>query len=211
MSIKTKSENLFESFLQANGVRFEQIEQATTPRPDYLIYDGRNGKIIFEIKELAEDDNFGVVHPTHPHITSFSAIVGEHVRRRIELSKRQIQYGAKQGIPSVLLIYNSLDPLQMVGTEDVDFTTAMYGQLTTLINKKTGAGSELFHGRNQLLQKNKNTSFSAVGHLCDRSGKTTVKLFENAYAAVKLPFDAMPPCLGVVRVQLDDDVPLVVP
>jgi hypothetical protein len=131
--------------------------------------------------------------------------VGDHVRRRIELSKRQIQYGAKQGIPSALLIYNNLDPVfQMTGTQDFDFTAAMYGELTTLINKNTGNGSELFHGRNQLLQRNKNTSFSAVGHLCDRGGETTVKLFENAFAAVKLPLDEMPPCLGVVRVQIDD-------
>jgi hypothetical protein len=98
----------------------------------------------------------------------------------------------------------------MTGTQNLDFTTAMYGELTTLINKKTGAGSELFYGRNQLLQKNKNTSFSAVGHLCDRGGETTIKLIENAFAAVKLPFDEMPPCLGVVRVRIDE-TPLIVP
>lgn len=30
--------------------------------------------------------------------------VGDHVRRRIEGAKKQIQYGANQGIPSLLLI-----------------------------------------------------------------------------------------------------------
>jgi hypothetical protein len=89
VSVKTKSEKLFESLLKANDVRFEEIEQAATPRPDFLVYVG-NTQIIFEVKELAEDENFGVINPTYPHIKSFRTIVGDHVRRRIELSKGSV-------------------------------------------------------------------------------------------------------------------------
>jgi hypothetical protein len=209
--MKTKSEETFESFLAANNLPFEKIKEDTTPRPDYLVSIG-DLKLVFELKELAEDENFGVIaDPAHPHIKSHSRTVGNHVRRRIEGSRKQIHYGAKQGIPSVLLIYNNLDPVfQMFGTEDMDFTTAMYGELTVLLNKKTREASELFHGKNQLLQKNKNTSFSALGRLCDRGGEITVTLFENVFSAVKIPYDLLPPCFDVERINISDE-PLIVP
>jgi hypothetical protein len=125
--MKTKSEQIFEEFLAINNVIFEKIEEASTPRPDYLLLTG-GAKVVFELKELTEDEKFGVVDdPAHPHIKSFSGTIGEHVRRRIAGSKKQIQYGAKQGIPSVLLIYNNLDRVfQNFGTSDMDFSAAMY-------------------------------------------------------------------------------------
>jgi hypothetical protein len=204
--MKTKSEELFENFLQANNLQFEKIKEDTTPRPDYLVSIG-DLKLVFEIKELSEDENFGVVaDPAHPHNTIHSRTVGDHVRRRIEGSKKQIQFGAKQGIPSVLLIYNNLDPVfQAFGTDDLDFTTAMYGELTLLLNKNTSETSEMFNGKNQLLQKNKNTSFSAVGRLCNRGGKTTVTLFENVFSTVMMPYELMPPCFDVKRVSISDE------
>lgn len=209
--MKTKSEELFEKFLDANHVPFEKIKEDSTPRPDYLVSIG-DLKLVFEIKELAEDEKFGVVKdPALPHIKSHSRTIGNHVRRRIEGSKKQIQFGANQGIPSILLIYNNLDPvLQMFGTEDMDFITAMYGEITILINRDTGEASESFHGRNQLLQQNKNTSFSAVGRLCDRGGEITVTLFENIFAELKIPYELLPSCFEVKRVKTLDE-PLTVP
>jgi len=82
-AVRTKSEELFEKFLDDGNLAFEKIKEDTTPRPDYLVSVG-NAKIIFELKELAEDENFGVVKdPAHPHIKSHSRTVGDHVRRRI--------------------------------------------------------------------------------------------------------------------------------
>jgi hypothetical protein len=204
--MRTKSEELFEKFLDDNNLAFEKIKEDTTPRPDYLVSVG-NTKIIFELKELAEDDNFGVVKDAdYPHIKSYSRTVGDHVRRRIESSKKQIQYGAKQGIPSVLLIYNNLDPVfQTFGTEPMDFTAAMYGEFTIMIDRSTRQSSEMFNGKNQLLQERKNTSFSAVGHLCDRGGSTTVTLFENVFSKVKAPYDQLPPCFEVRRVEVSTE------
>lgn len=54
------------------------------------------------------------------------------------------------------------------------------------------------------MQESKNTSFSAVGHLCDRGGKTTVTLWENAYAKVKIPFDQLPPSFTVRTVEINN-------
>ena len=53
--------------------------------------------------------------------------MGDHIRSKIAEARRQVQYGAKQGIPSVLLVYNNLDPIHLFGTEDQDFISAMYG------------------------------------------------------------------------------------
>ena len=138
------SEQILERFFTQNNLVFEKIEEDTSSRPDYLVHVG-NSELIFEVKELAEDKKFGVVkNPSRPHITSNVRILGDHVRKMIRSSKKQIQYGAKKGIPSILLIYNNIDPDQKFGTEDLDFTTAMYGQLT-IDESKT---SDLFQGRN---------------------------------------------------------------
>jgi hypothetical protein len=209
--MKTKSESLFEEFLTVNNLPFEKIKEDATPRPDYRVSVG-SVEIVFELKELAEDENFGVVKdPAYPHIKSSSRTLGDHVRRRIEHSKKQIQFGIRQGIPSVLLIYNNIDPVfQDFGTEPMDFTAAMYGTYTILLNRETRAASDWFNGKDQMLQESKNTSFSAVGHLCDRGGKTTVTLYENVFAKVKIPYSQLPACFDVPRIEVSTS-PLVVP
>jgi len=171
----------------------------------------RSSGVIFELKELSEDENFGVVKdPGYPHITSSSRTVGDHVRRRIQSSRKQIQYGAEQGISSALLIYNNIDPIQMFGTESMDFIAAMYGAYTILLNKQTMANSEMFNGKDRMLQPEKNTSFSAVGHLCDRGGIITVTLFENVFAKVRISRDQLPPCFDVPKIEISTE-PLTLP
>jgi hypothetical protein len=209
--MRTKSESIFEGFLTDNDLTFERIREESSPRPDYVVHTGSQ-KLIFELKELAEDENFGVVRdPSKPHIKSSSRTVGDHVRRRIDGARKQIQYGAALGIPSILLIYNSLDPVfQLFGTEDMDFTTAMYGEYTVLLNKETLVVSDWFNGKQQFLQQHKNTSFSAVGRLCDRDREITVTLFENIFASVKIRYEELPTCLEVRRVDVST-VPLAFP
>src|SRR5216683_563577 len=119
--MKTISEMAFEGFLTENRLAFDKIREAATPRPDYLVHVG-DLRLVFEVKELAEDENFREVHdPASPVIRVHSRILGDHVRGKISEAKKQIQYAAKQGLPSILLIYNNLDPLHLFGTEDEDF------------------------------------------------------------------------------------------
>jgi hypothetical protein len=202
VTTKTKSEHLFETFLAANGLPFERIEEDVSPRPDYCVSIG-DSKIVFELKELAEDESFEVVKdPSLPYLKFSSRTLGDHLRRRIAASRKQIQYGAKQlGLPSALLVYNCLDPLQMFGTEDMDFIAAMYGEYTVMLNRENRS-SDWFNGNKQLLQREKNTSFSATGRLCDRGGGITVTLFENVFAKVKISYDNLPPCFDVRRIQI---------
>jgi hypothetical protein len=201
--MKTKSERLFEGFLSTHNLRFERICEDATPRPDYRVLIG-DSQIIFELKELSEDEKFAVVKdPAFPHIKSSSRTMGDHVRRRIESSKKQIQYGAKEGVPSVLLIYNNIDPVfQDFGTESMDFIAAMYGAYTIVVDAESRTATDWFNGKDRMLQESKNTSFSAVGHLADRADRTTVALYENVFAKAKVPYDQMPACFDVRRVDI---------
>lgn len=202
MSVKTKSEEIFEQFLNVNDVQFRKIEEAAWRTPDYLVTLG-NVQLIFEVKELTRDENFDVVeNPSTPEIKVHSRTIGDHIRKRIRDSQRQIQYGTDQGIASILLIYNSLDSgFQMFGTEDTDFIAAMNGEYTVSINTTTGNRSAMFNGQNQSFQECKNTSFSAIGRLSDIADQLRVTLFENVFAKVQLPFEVMPTCFDVRRIR----------
>jgi hypothetical protein len=198
--MNTVSEDLFEAFLTSNSLAFSRIEETQNQkgarRPDYRVILS-SGQLIFELKQLSDDD-------VPPSLLDNTITIGEALRQRISSSKKQIQFGVAQGIPSILIVYNNLDPLQMRGTGFHDFHAAMYGELTMNIDKRTAQTSDLFNGQNSQLQESKNTSFSAVGHLCDRDGTTTVILWENVYAKLPLPFGQLPTCFAVQRVAIDN-------
>ena len=194
--MKTTSELEFEKFLTENALPFQRVEEQPTPRPDYLVQIA-DLNVLFEVKEITEDENF-----TTGPMKVYGRTMGDHIRAKIGEARRQVQYGAKQGIPSVLLVHNNLDPIHLFGTEDQDFISAMYGAYTLLLDREKMKVVDSFHGRNQSLGVAKNTSFSAVGRLYPVRGKLEVTLFENAFARVKLPFDALPSCFEVKRVNI---------
>ncbi len=194
---KTRSEELFEFFLSRNRIQFDKLEEASSPRPDYLVEIGAV-KVIFEVKELTRD--------IREADGAFQITTGNSIRSLINGSRKQIQYGAKTlGLPSVLLIYNRADQLQMLGTDDRDFLAAMYGEYTVLVSHRTGRASEPFHGKNQSLQESKNTSFSAVGRLKDSTKDVSVTLFENVFALIPLPSERIPSCFDVRQVRLSQE------
>lgn len=193
---KTRSELAFERFLSKNGLSFRPIPTGPEKTPDYGVTFA-SIEIVFEIKEIVSDRAWAddIVH---------GGTVGEMIRNRINSSKRQIQAAAKVGKPTVLLIYNSYDPLQLFGTEDHDFEHAMYGADTFRINLGTHRIVDRFHGDGKSLQAAKNTSFSAVGRVKEEGGTAGVKvtLFENIHAKVPIDFGSLPACFDVVRVTL---------
>lgn len=208
VSIETRSEEIFEQFLAANFIAFERIEETVNQRgahrPDYLV-ELPNLKLVFEVKELTDDASSRAKGTSQPNVALRGRTIGDQIRDRINRLKKQVQFGANQGIPSILLVYNNVDPLQLTGTDELDFRTAMYGELTILIDKLNRESSEMFQGRKNALQETKNTSFSAVGHLCDRGGTPTVTLYENIYSRVPIPFDLLPPCFVARRFQVNDE------
>ncbi|MBK9595004.1 MAG: hypothetical protein IPO57_06475 [Rhodocyclales bacterium] len=129
-----------------------------------------------------------------------SRTVGAHIRQKILDSRKQVQVGAKLGAPSILLVYNNLDPMQLFGTEQHDFIAAMYGEMT--VELKDSRIVDSYHGRNSLLRDDHNTSFSAVGHLRHSATGPIVRLYENAFARNSLNIVSLPPCFEVVYVEV---------
>lgn len=192
---RTLSEHIFEQFLTDNGIRFERIPEGAEKRPDYSISLSDDSRILFEVKELRQDDEFS----TEPFEVS-TRTPGEHIRKKIADARGQVKFGAKQGIPSVLLIYNNIDPMHLFGTEDLDFLTAMKGELTLQLDKHNGRVGDFYHGRNQSFREDTNTAFSAVGRLWPVDEKMRVMLFENIHADVKIAYNLLPPCFEIMKV-----------
>ena len=196
MTKKTKSEDLFEKFLDENCISYERIKVAGQGRSmDYLLI--INGyEVAFEIKEISKDENFKA--------DLSSRTVGAHIRAKISKGKKQIQSVARNGVPAVLLIYNNLDPMHLFGTENHDFMAAMHGELTVRISKRSNKIIDMFHGHNKSFSKGKNTSFSAVGRLRPCQGRLEVTLFDNPWARVKLDYAKLPDCFEIQYVYIDN-------
>ena len=173
--MKTESEETFESFLTQNKLLFKKIPTGDSPRPDYCVDIG-DLKIVFEVKQFEKDENYKVFNdPNSPIIavhTRKLSDVGKRIRASIKDSKRQIQYGASEGMPSILIIYNVFDSnFQTFATEDSDFMEATRREFKT-----------------------HNSSFSALGRLTRLNEELEVTLFDNESAKVRVPYNRMPPC-----------------
>ena len=191
---RTVSEAAFEAFCQANDLAFEKIAEGTKPTPDYVLR--LREAIYVEIKQIDEDTNFSAAHGTR--------LPGSHIRAKINQARDQIRSIAQSGSPTMLLIYNNLDPLQAFGTEQHDFFAGMYGDLTWYPAAADVPHAGIFHGRNKSFREGKNDSFSAVGWLHRGQAGFGIHLYENAHARVPLDFASLPACIQFNRVQVED-------
>jgi hypothetical protein len=190
---KTISEETFEEFCEMNGLQCLKIPECDSRTPDYKVT--INSKdVIFEIKQIDSDDGF--LENTH------SRTVGKRVREKIDDARKQFKGSSKNHLPAILLVYNNLDSLQKFGTEEHDFITAMYGEMTVSLHPKTHAITDSYHGRNQSLRHDKNTSFSGVGHLYTTVESPAVLVYENVYSKNKLDFESLPSCIDVKRIKI---------
>jgi hypothetical protein len=201
MQKKTRSEIVFERWLDDNRLPWRRIETGTGKTPDYAVTMAPGIEIFFELKQIETDRRWedDIVH---------GGEVGARIRLRIHSSKRQIQSTARRGKPTVLVVFNDYDPLQLCGTEDHDFIDAMYGAYMLQIGIESRKIVGRFQGAGSSFQANKNTSFSAVARLRDESapvrfkkesGPDSLTLFENIHAAVPIDYCTLPPCFEVVR------------
>ncbi len=193
----TAGQQAFEAFCNGHRLSWIHVRKLVGEHtPDYQI-DFSGIVVYFEIKDITEDDTLGM--------SGGSRKVGDHVRAKIEKARAQAQSVARRGFPAVLLVYNALDPVwQAFGTEDHDFITAMYGELTVVVSKKTNRITDSFLGKNRLLQERKNTSFSGVGGFRNRA--KSVFIYENVFAKNKLPFPVIPAFIDVRPVEIEGAV-----
>ncbi len=141
-------------------------------------------------------------------ITSFSISqlnrygVPRFLRGKIKEKRQQAKVALEKRSPFILLIYNNLDPRQAFGTERHDFIDAMYGTLTVVLNPKNSTITESYHGRNQSLREDKNTSFSAIGRIYQTKEGPAILLYENVFAECRLNYSSLPDCIGHERIKL---------
>lgn len=186
VKLKTVSELAFESFCEANHLSFSRIPETENPTPDYILKINELS-IFVEVKQIDEDENFSS--------TFARRSLGSHIRSKINQARNQVRDAAKNGNPTVLLIYNNLDPHQQFGTETLDFLAAMYGDLTINIKKENLEASSVFNGRNQSFRENKNENFSALGHLYKNQSGYAIHLYQNIYAQNPILFSVLPRCI----------------
>jgi hypothetical protein len=194
MPLKTKAEILFEEFCDSNYILWEKIEEGTTPTPDYRVI--LNDYVVYvEVKQIDKDNNFSTA--------SSSRTVGSHIREKIKKARSQVKAGSGTGFPSILLVYNNLDRMQMFGTENHDFITAMYGEMTLVLNKAVNRFTDSFYGRNHSFNEEKSVYFSAVGFLSNIGGIVKVQIYENVFARNPLDYSKIPICIEATRMQLE--------
>jgi hypothetical protein len=193
---RTISENLFENFCIHHKLNYQRVAENTDKTPDYHLRFGEI-TVAVEIKQIESLEGF------NPGGVS-SRTAGSHVRQKISEARQQLQPVARSGIATILLIHNTVDPLQLFGTEQHDFLSAMYGELTIRIDRFTLEKSPMFHGRNARFRQDANTSFSGVGHLRRTIDGAHITVYENVYASQPLPFNALPPSIEVMRVEIEN-------
>ena len=194
MSQKTESELLFEQFCFDNELSWRPYGEEKHRTPDYRVsFD--DVAICVELKQI--ESRRGMEESGR-----MTRVVGDRIRREITKATEQVQEGARAGFPTLLLVYNAVDPLQAFGTEPHDFMCAMYGELTVRI--VDGTAGDSYHGRNARLRDGVNTSFSAIGHLRNAKSGPKLTIYENVYARCPLPYAALPACIEVVRVEVRD-------
>lgn len=194
MSQKTESETLFETFCGRHHLGWELVDVGPNRTPDYRLTFGTT-EIIVEIKQIESEVGFDLNGRS-------SRVVGQHIRKKLQEARKQLQASSSAGEPTILLVYNAVDPMQLFGTEAHDFLSAMYGELT--VRLIDGRVNDSYHGRNSTLRRDINTSFSAVGHLYRHEGGVHVRVFENVFARHPLPFEALPGCMEVFRVEVEN-------
>jgi hypothetical protein len=189
MSEKTESEQLFESFCSRNQLSWSPYgEQEGRRTPDYRIVVG-DVAICVEIKQI--ESRQGLEEGGR-----MTRVVGDRIRREISKGAKQIRTAAEAGLPTLLLVYNCVDPLQAFGTEQHDFIAAMYGDWTVpIVDGRLGEG---YNGPRGKL-RTQNTSFSALGLLRRTSEGSEVIVYENMNARRPIPYDSLPSCFTVVR------------
>jgi hypothetical protein len=195
MKQKTKAEAVFEEFCRSNDIPLEKIRESSDSTPDYAVM--LYGKpVIVEVKQIDEDEKFNLQSGVS------SRTVGSHVRKKVTQARKQKQFqkASAEGVPTILLVYNALDPSQRFGTEPHDFIAALYGEMTVVLNPKDLGLRHSFYGRNASFREDQNTSISAVGHLWNGAGCSRVHLFENCWAKNKIEFSRLPPCMEITRV-----------
>ena len=122
MRAGTKAELLFEEFLSFNDLKFERLMEGVHRTPNY--------KVILPGKLLVVEVSSVVSRLARGPSQVRSKTMKDAVRTKIKDKSSQLRWAEAKSLPSLLLLSEEEDEFGFSFLEDMDFMTAMYGQMT---------------------------------------------------------------------------------
>ena len=191
MSIKTKSELLFEQFCEENSIPYLRIDQLSYRMPDYEVHFGEQ-LVVIEVKQIDRNKNekkYQEQLPKLGHI-GIREKSAQRVRHTIYDAHEQLKNRSQGKFPAILVIYDNT-PFKSI--EPTDIKNAMYGDETVGIYSSDDT-EDLFieiknggFGSGRKFTKDDNTTISGIATLYMFGKTLCLNIFHNQYT--KSPFD----------------------
>lgn len=181
MDVGVYGEDLFQALCAENDWNAEKIAESEIRTPDFHV-STQTEKFIAEVSFVNREVKFGEAQSIH---------IGKKIRDKITEKKGQLK---NQELPTLLVLCGSSVDL---GFESM--RAAMYGDWTLSIGKSSGKVLNSYCGKGSSMQKQKNTSISAIAFLTETLknrndfGKTNpetipcMAVYHNMYAERPFP------------------------
>lgn len=189
----TESERQFEKFCASVQWRCVPVATGTSRTPDYDLFIGAT-RIVTEVKEVTSDPYDSPVpeyQDEHVTVRARTKTIGDQVRDKINKAAPQVKSRSAGIFPTLVVIYDLLDPTLRGNTEPLDFLAAMYGPPQAVLAVPQQHGEvyikETKFGPGRKTTPRSNTSVSALASLwMDRDGALSLDIYHNVFAKVPL-------------------------
>lgn len=163
--------------------------------PDYEIRIGA-ARIFVEIKELTlnKEEQLELRGIKEKVRNGTATTIGDRIRKEIERARRQLKRHAKEGHPSVLLVYDAR-PFPFRGISEYEIKVAMYGFEAIDIHIPANVGEPIrwgIHrfGKGKKMRPDSHTYISSIGVLrpTRMADEYCIDLYNNIHAQNPLPW-----------------------
>ena len=195
--MKTKGDQLFETFCLARGIQLAQIPEGKRKSPDFLARIDASDFIV-EVKTLEpnKEEAEVIARRARGEIVAGGGTPGERLRREIREANRQFKaYGCAE-LPTLLVVYNDTDC--SIHCDPYSVMTAMQGldviDITFPLNRSESPSWESPRSGlvGRVIREGINTSTSAIAVLqVNDWTDVMLRVFHSEYARTPLPIDLL--------------------
>ena len=193
---KTKSEELFETLCNSNGILFNKIPTASeqglqTPDYEIILFDNR---VIVEVKQFDPNDEDLILIEnlrTKGSAGIHGDTPGKRARQKITDAMKQLHVLAKDKQPAILILYDNIN-IGIRHTDSYNIKTAMYGLECVDVGFPTDIKIapliiDRRRGGKRKVTEQHNTTLSAVVTLHESiNSEISAICYHNIYAALPL-------------------------
>ncbi len=185
MTDRTISEQLFESLCSAKAVSCRRIPAGPSKTPDYeIVLDVQ--RVAVEVKQLDENDEDKRLNRVLDQRLMIEGAVAptSRLRKQIAEGYRQLKAVAREGRPSLLVVYNNAGVLHYIDSFTV--TTAMFGTFGVHLGLSASSGMQVtgqgFMGKRKIT-RNTCRQLSALAVMSGAArGAIRLDIYHNPYA-----------------------------